>query len=483
MILPVFSLPGGRGIGSLGEGARHFVDFLAKAGQRYWQMLPLGPVGYGESPYSSYSSFAGSPLFIDLDLLAEEGLLFPEELERDYGAKEREVDYVLVRESRRELLSVAAGRASDFHREEREAFRRENGWWLEDYALYTAIKEAYGNRPWTEWPKKLRNRDEEALKKAATIYESRIEAEVFFQYLFHIQWRDLKKYANDKGVFLIGDVPFYTATDSADAWTIADELKLDKERHPLFVAGVPPDAYSADGQHWGNPIYDWEKMKRNGYEFWVRRIGYAATLYDAIRLDHFRGFESFWQVPGKAETAAEGTWEKGPGEDLFLRLRERLGDVPMLLEDLGYLTPEVRELKRRVGAPGSKVIQFAFGGTDSEYLPHNYEKNSVVFTSTHDSDTLSGWLENLDDETRALVIDYFPAAKGENLAQSIVRGAYASTANTALCQLQDVLDIGTEGRINVPGTVGENWKWRATREDFDASVAEKLRHLAKRYWR
>lgn len=485
VILPVFSLPGSYGIGTLGRRAYDFIDFLEKAGLRYWQILPLGPTGYGDSPYQSFSSFAGNPYHVDLNLLLRGGLLSMEDLEAvDFGHDPERVDYSKLYDNRLKVLRKAYEKGMPRFEKEVEKFYADNRSWLRDYALYMTIKSKLSNAPWMDWPAALRDRKKKTIAAWEIEEREEIYFHVFIQYLFYRQWKELKDYAKDHGVSIIGDMPIYIALDSADAWANGKMLKLDAEKKPLVVAGVPPDDYAEEGQLWGNPIYDWDYLARRDFDFWMERIGNALKLYDVLRFDHFRGFESYWEVPYGEATAKNGTWAKGPGLSFFKKTKEKLGDIPIILEDLGFITPEVRRLKEKVGYPGLKVMQFAFGSEeDSEYRPHNFEGNTVSYTSTHDSDTLKGWLEGLDEETRQRVRDYFHIHPEQNETWSIIRGNMASTARIAISQMQDFLELGVEARTNVPGTLGDNWRWRMKEGVLTEELAQKIHRLNKLYGR
>ncbi|MBQ3134113.1 MAG: 4-alpha-glucanotransferase [Clostridia bacterium] len=456
ILMPVFSLPSPHGIGTFGKEAYRFVDFLQKAGQRYWQILPLNPTNYGDSPYQSFSSFAGNPYFIDLDLLVEEGLLTPEEIAAcDFGDHPTAVDYEKLYTARLPLLKKAFGRFqpdADY-----EAFCQQNAWWLDDYALFMAIKSERGGC-WTEWDDDIRLRDVAALKAARQTYAEEMNFHRFVQARFASQWAALKAYANAHGVQILGDIPIYVAADSADVWADPVQFLLNKRGEPALVAGVPPDAFCEDGQLWGNPLYNWKYMKQDGYGWWKRRLQYALSLYDVVRIDHFRGFEAYFAVPADAETAKDGKWHKGPGMSLFKALGK---DLPIVAEDLGFLTPAVHKLLAATGFPGMKVLQFAFDSREeSDYLPHNYPRNCVVYTGTHDNDTILGWEQTAPPEDVAFAKKYLRASADEGLNWTMMRAALASVSDTAILTMQDLIGLGSEGRINTPATLGGNWQWR-----------------------
>ncbi len=464
ILMPVFSLPSPYGIGTLGKEAYTFVDFLRKAGQRYWQILPLNPTNYGDSPYQSFSAFAGNPYFIDLDLLTDAGLLSREEYaDTDFGDDPGQVDYGKLYRHRLPLLRRAYDRFAD--REALVRFCREQAFWLEDYALFMAIKDAQGGVSWRQWERPLRHRDTDALQEARTRYAEDIRFYQFLQYLFYDQWERLKAYANRQGIHMIGDMPIYVADDSADVWGNPQLFDLDDDLLPRVVAGCPPDAFSADGQLWGMPVYDWKAMAAEDtpYSWWRHRLRHALTVYDMVRIDHFRGFESFYCIPYGAKDATKGTWRKGPGMKLFRTLQQDLGDqLPIIAEDLGFLTPAVRKLLKQSGFPGMKVLQFAFvSREDSDYLPHHYDRNCVVYTGTHDNDTVMGWVDTADPADVRLARRYLHVDDNEGFNWAMIRAAMASVADTAIFMMQDFMGLGSQGRINTPSTVGgDNWRWR-----------------------
>lgn len=461
ILMPVFSLSSPYGIGTFGKEAYEFVDFLAKAGQRFWQVLPLGPTGYGDSPYQSFSSFAGNPYFIDLRLLAEEGLLTDEELAAlDFGDDPGSVDYGKLYQNRLPLLRKAYTRfapSKEYH-----TFCAENAWWLDDYVLFMALKDAHDGADWSTWEQPLRFREETALAAARKTYANELFFYRFVQYAFYTQWTALKRYATAAGVRIIGDIPIYVAYDSADVWADPVQFQLDDQLKPVLVAGVPPDAFCEEGQLWGNPLYNWTYMKQDGYRWWKRRLQYALQLYDVVRIDHFRGFESYFAVPFEEKTAKNGYWVKGPGVELFEELSETLGpELPIIAEDLGFLTPAVHELLEASGFPGMKVLQFAFDSReDSDYLPHHYVRNCVVYTGTHDNDTIMGWTVSAEPADVERARRYLHVDDGEGFNWSMMRAALMSVADIAILMMQDIIGLGSEARINTPSTVGNNWKWR-----------------------
>ena len=460
--MPIFSLPSRYGIGTFGDEARRFADFLKTAGQSCWQILPLGPTSFGDSPYQSFSSFAGNPYFIDIDPLISEGLLKKSEAEHfDYGSDENAVDYALLYENRLPLLKLAFSRFSpdkDYF-----DFCQSESAWLDDYVLFTAIKKAEGDRAWYEWPKPLKSRDEDALSAAREKYSDELEFYRFVQFEFYRQWRSLKAYANKNGIEIIGDIPIYVALDSADVWSEPEQFLL-KDGEPTLVAGCPPDAFTKEGQLWGNPLYNWDRMESEGFDWWCRRLKHSLTLYDTVRIDHFRGFESFYAIPFGAENAKNGKWLKGPGMKLFLALFEAFGeDMPIIAEDLGFLTAPVRQLLKDSGFPGMKVLQFAFDTREeSDYLPHNYTKNCVVYTGTHDNDTILGWELSAPQSDVEHARHYMNTQKNEGLNWAMIRLAMASVADTAILMMPDLLSEDSAARINTPSTLGGNWIWRTS---------------------
>lgn len=488
VILPIFSLPSNYGIGTFGEAAYDAVDFLSDAGIKYWQILPLGPTSYGDSPYQSFSSFAGNPYFIDLDILIEEGLLEKEELENlNFGDKARFVDYGIQYNLRYRILEKAYDKAKDSLKKEIEAFRKKEAYWLDDYALFMAIKHEKFDVSWLEWEDDLKNRKKTALNKFKRENKDLIDFYIFIQYEFFSQWQKLKEYANRKEIKIIGDLPIYVALDSVDAWVNSDILQLNPDtKEPIKVGGAPPDAYSEDGQLWGNPLYDWKKLAESDYDFWIKRIGSSLRLYDILRLDHFRGFEAYYSIPAEDDNARFGEWQEGKPYELFDRVRAKFPAACFIAEDLGYITDEVNELKDYYAFPGMNVIQFSFGENfDSDYLPHNYERNSVVYASTHDSDTLMGFLENADDALNELINLYFDLDTEDNKERlwKINRALMASVSDVAVFEFQDFLGFGNDSKINSPATLGINWKWRCLEEDFDDDLAKNIKNMAKLYGR
>ncbi|MDO4622748.1 MAG: 4-alpha-glucanotransferase [Eubacteriales bacterium] len=481
ILLPITALPTAYGVGGFSEEAFTFIDRLQEAGQTYWQVLPMGPTGYGDSPYQSFSTFAGNPYFISLDKLKEEGLLTEKELkEADCGEKPRYVDYEKLYNTRFAVLRKAFVRYMAGDTAEMQAFREENSEWLEDYALYKAVKSEQGETCWLDWPEELRNRDGKALEEKRETLAEEMDFTVFQQYLFRKQWTELKAYANSRGIRIIGDIPIYVAMDSADAWGAPELFQFDEEGQPKAVAGCPPDAFSADGQLWGNPLYNWDYHKSTGYAWWTRRMELCGKLYDSVRVDHFRGFAGYYSIPYGAPNAMNGHWEKGPGMDLFRHLTEKLGACDLIAEDLGLLTDDVRELVRDTGFPNMKVLQFAFdSGASNEYLPHQYEKNHVVYTGTHDNETTEGWLKNISASTMEYLKAYLHVEKP--CSWDLIRLAMASTADRCIIPMQDYLGLDNNARMNFPSTLGFNWQWRMLDGEFTKELAARIAELTKIY--
>lgn len=485
VLMHLSSLPSDYGIGTMGKAAYDFVDFLEKAGQKLWQVLPVNPTSYGDSPYQSFSTYAGNPYFIDLDLLAMDGLLEDSDYAGlDWGSDPAKVDYSRIFELRFPVLKKAYATFARKPQAAFSAFQKENAAWLDDYALYMAIKRAHWDHSWTEWEESLRRREPVMLARWKKELESEIGFWKFLQYEFARQWKRLKAYANDKGVRIVGDIPIYVAMDSADVWANPEMFLLDSELHPIDVAGCPPDYFSETGQLWGNPVYNWEEHRRDGYRWWLSRISAALSRYDIVRIDHFRGFESFWAVPAEDETAENGEWRKGPGMELFDCVNEKLGGASIIAEDLGLITEPVRALLKASGYPGMKVLEFAFtAGQDSDYLPHNYGKNCVCYTGTHDNDTLAGWFDSISEADREFVMAYTRSRTPEEGPWDLISLAWASTADTAIAQMQDFLELGSEARMNTPSTPSGNWSWRLISGQLTDELAERMAEMTRLYWR
>lgn len=482
ILLPISSLPSPYGIGTFGKAAYQFIDFLRESGQHYWQILPLGPTGYGDSPYQSFSTFAGNPYFVDLSLLVEEELLTEAECNAcNFGNDASRVDYGLLYKNRISLLHKAFARFVPG--EEYFRFTEENRNWVFDYGLFMALKERYGAAPLTLWPEGVRRREPAVLEPLRAQMLSQTVLHVFIQYLFYRQWAALKTYANESGIRLIGDIPIYVSPDSADVWAEPDNYQLDENLKPRFVAGCPPDAFSAEGQLWGNPLYCWDKMAQDGFSWWMKRMRFTARLYDVVRIDHFRGFESYYAIPAGDKTAVNGHWEKGPGHAFIDALRRDLPGFPIIAEDLGYLTPEVKELLSYSGFPGMKVLQFAFDGShNSDYLLHNCGRHSVMYTGTHDNTTTADWLHTAPAHEASFAMQYLDAQE-HNFTERFVRAALMSRCNTCIIPIQDYLELSGEARINTPATPSGNWVWRLKEEQLTEELKEKIKTMCAIYAR
>ncbi len=487
IILHPTSLPGKYGIGSFGQGAYQFVDFLVNAGQQLWQILPLGPTTYGDSPYQSFSAFAGNPSLIDPERMVKFGLLEEADLKTDIEFDDTKVDFEIVQTFKQKLLKRAyhnfKSKGSYELKKEFVTFIKQNDFWLEDYALFMAIKKQQKDKPWFEWDEGLKRRDEKDLAVIKLDMSEEISYQMFAQFVFFRQWKTLKAYANSQGVEIIGDLPIYVAGDSADAWANPQLFEFDSDLQPRLVAGVPPDVFSETGQLWGNPIYDWEFMQETRFDWWVKRMRANLDMYDYVRVDHFRGFESYWAVPADEETAENGRWIKAPGRALFQTLREQISNaLPILAEDLGVITPQVEELRDSFSLPGMKILHFAFeSDADNAYLPHNHIQNSVTYTNTHDNDTTKGWFDALNEQTQANVKKYLICV--ESIHWDLMRYAWASCSKWALTVLQDVLGLDAGARMNIPGTGTGNWTWRFKEDDLTDEHAEKLLELTVSYGR
>ena len=483
------SLPGKYGIGTLGKEAYAFIDFLKKSRQKLWQIFPLGPTGYGDSPYQSFSSFAGNPYLIDFDLLIEAHLLSEEDL-RDvfFGDNEEYIDYGAIYNQKYPLLRKAYEnfKSSDNHemKENLEHFKRENASWLNDYSLYISLKNHFNGLPWNEWAHDIKNREHGAMEHYRNELADDIEYHNFIQFLFFKQWGDVKRYANENGIKIIGDIPIFVAADSSDAWANPEIFLFDEERKPVKVAGVPPDYFSATGQLWGNPLYNWQKLKETNYSWWVERVRANLSTCDIIRIDHFRGFEAYWAVPYGDDTAINGQWEPGPGIDLFNAIKSQLGELPIIAEDLGLMTQGVIDLREATGFPGMKILGFAFdSGEENDYLPHTYTKNCVVYTGTHDNDTLIRWFQKAKEEDRQFARDYLNSRSDDEIHWDAIRGAWSSVASMAISPVQDFLGLGSEARINTPGVAAGNWQWRLRHGVLTDELAERIAKLTRVYSR
>ena len=485
ILMAVSSIPSRYGIGCFSGEAYAFVDFLEQAGQKLWQILPLGPTGYGDSPYQSFSTFAGNPYFIDPETLVREGYLTREDCDAcDFGDDETCVDYEKIYQSRFALLHRAYRASRPQEDDAFLAFREGNAYWLDDYALYMAVKDAFGGKSWTLWDAEIRLREPQAMAYYRERYADEIRFYEFLQYQFSRQWKALKAYANGKKIRIVGDIPIYVALDSADTWANPELFQLDETCTPIAVAGCPPDAFSATGQLWGNPLYRWDYHKQTGYRWWIRRIAYCYELYDTVRIDHFRGFDEYYAIPYGEPTAENGQWEPGPGYDIFRAMRAQLGRIDVIAEDLGFLTPSVLKLVKKTGYPGMKVLQFAFDSKEeSVYLPHNYTQNCVVYTGTHDNDTTVSWYASLKRREKTFVRRYLHCRNGRDVPWAMIRAALSSVADMAVIPMQDYLGLDGEARMNLPSTLGGNWTWRMRADACTQELAAEIRALAKLYGR
>ena len=487
ILMHLSSLPSPYGIGSMGKPAREFADFLQAAGQAYWQLLPVCPTGYGDSPYQSFSTNAGNPYFIDLDELKEDGLLEASEYEFiDWESAQDDINYGVLYEKRYPVLKKAVKRFMKDPAADYEAFCSENAFWLDDYALFMTLKDASGGKSWQEWEPGMKNRVPEVLAKALEEHAEEITFWKVIQYLFFHQWNKLRKYVNEKGISIIGDLPIYVSLDGVDAWAHPELFQFDAELCPKEVAGVPPDGFSADGQLWGNPLYDWEYMAKDGYSWWIQRIKYLCSVYDVLRIDHFRGFDSYFAIPYGDANAKCGQWRKGPGMDLFRAVEKSIGRQPIIAEDLGYLTDSVKQLLSESGFPGMKILEFAFDKRDAnsvEYLPWKYPVNCVAYTGTHDNDTCVGWMSSANSEDIETAVECLGLTEEEGYHWGMMRALWCTSSGLTMVQMQDVLGLGSESRMNAPSTVGKNWRWRALPESYGNDLAMKLRHKMEIYGR
>ncbi len=486
ILMHISSLPSEGGIGTMGAEAREFVDFLADAGQSYWQLLPICPTSYGDSPYQSFSTFAGNPYFIDLPTLQQQQLLRREEYANiDWQSTPQDINYGVLYEKRYQVLGIAVARFLENVPADYDRFCRDNADWLEDYALFMALKEHHGGKAWLQWDPPLRNREAVALDAFRDAHKEQIRFWYVVQYLFFKQWNALRSYANEKGISIIGDLPIYVSLDGVDVWAHPELFQLDENYIPREVSGCPPDGFSEDGQLWGNPLFDWERMERDGFAWWTRRIGFLCKVYNVLRIDHFRGFEAYYAIPYGDENARRGVWRKGPGMKLFRAVEKNIGRQRIIAEDLGFLTDGVRQLLQESGFPGMKVLEFAFDSRDSsgsDYLPHNYPENCVAYTGTHDNDTVLGWLASADKEDAAFAVDYLRLTDEQD-SWGMMAALWGSVARLTVVQAQDILDLGSEARMNTPSTVGSNWRWRAQKGSFTPALAQKLRNYMRLYGR
>ena len=486
VLMHITSLPGQFGIGTFGKSAYEFVDFLEETKQTYWQILPLTTTSYGDSPYQSFSAVAGNLNLIDFSLLKEDGLLEESDYANvNFGENPEKVDYALLFEERRPILEKAVANTSKNSEvlAEIEKFEAENSSWLADYAEYMAIKESFGYKSFIHWDEDIKKGEETAREKYRTELQDSIRYYTVTQYFFFKQWLALKEYANEKGIKIIGDMPIYVSADSVEMWTMPELFKVDANNEPLYVAGCPADDFSPTGQLWGNPIYDWEKHKEQGFSWWIYRVQESFKIYDVLRIDHFKGFSDFWQIDKDAENAVNGTWEAGPGIELFQKIKEQLGDLPIVAENLGFIDAKAEKLLDDSGYPGMKILQFAFPGEDNLDRPHHYTQNSVAYTGTHDNDVVNGWYEKLSESEKELVSEYLNRRDDETITEAMIRGIYSSVSDYAIVTMQDLLDKDATSRMNVPSTVGGNWEWRMLVEDLTEERKEFLRNITVRYSR
>ena len=486
VLMHITSLPGEFGIGTFGKSAYNFVDFLEETKQTYWQILPLTTTSYGDSPYQSFSAVAGNLNLIDFSLLKEAGLLDETDYSTvDFGSNPEKIDYALLFEARRPILEKAVANTikSNEILDEIEEFESKNSSWLPDYAEYMAIKESFGYQSFIHWDENIKNGEETAREKYRTELQDSIRYYTVTQYFFFKQWLALKEYANKKGIKIIGDMPIYVSADSVEMWTMPELFKVDENNEPLYVAGCPADDFSPTGQLWGNPIYDWAKHKEQGFSWWIYRVQESFKIYDVLRIDHFKGFSDFWQIDRDAENAVNGTWEAGPGIELFQKIKEQLGDLPIIAENLGFIDEKAEKLLDDSGYPGMKILQFAFPGEDNLDRPHHYTQNSVAYTGTHDNDVVNGWYEKLSESEKELVSEYLNRRNEEKITEAMIRGIYSSVSDYAIVTMQDLLDKDATSRMNVPSTVGGNWEWRMLAEDLTEERKEFLKNITVRYSR
>ncbi len=484
ILMHITSLPGPYGIGTMGKEAFHFIDFLKASGQKCWQLLPLAPTGYGDSPYQSCSAFAGNHYLIDFDLLMEAGLLQPQDLEGiEWCHQETKVDFGLQYQNRLNVLRLTYNRFNGS--EDFDNFCRENSHWLSDFSLFMALKDRFNGQPWYQWEQRLKFRDADALWEMRRLLQNEIRFYSFVQYLFSQQWSALRSYAHENGIRIIGDVPIYVPYDSVEVWSNTELFQLDANLVPTAVAGCPPDAFSEDGQLWGNPLYHWDEMAKDGFNWWIHRLEEAGRRYDVIRFDHFRGFESYWAVPAGEATARNGQWIKGPDMAFISAVKKALPQVQMIAEDLGFLTQPVLDLLSNSGLPGMKVLEFAFDSREpSDYLPHTYPRNSVCYTGTHDNMTMRQWFDTASADAVSYAKQYMALTEEEGLVWGTIRTALASVSDLCVVQLQDYLNLGGEARMNFPGTVGDhNWTWRMNAGVLTDALAAKIRHMTQLYGR
>lgn len=485
LLLPISSLPSPYGIGTLGKEAYKFVDYLVEAGQKYWQVLPVGPTSYGDSPYQSFSAFAGNPYFIDLDYLVEEGLITKAQIKKfPWGDNAEYIDYATVYGSRFQILRMAFNNSTYAETKEYAQFEKDNEYWLDDYSLYMAVKFKFDNQEWSKWDYDIKARQPEAIDRYKEELKDDIAFWKFCQFKFFEQWNKLRVYANESGIEIIGDIPIYVAMDSADVWAHKDLFELDEDFEQINVAGVPPDAFSEDGQLWGNPLYNWNRMEECDFEWWKQRMASNSKIYDYIRIDHFIGVVNYYSIEAGCLNAKEGVWRQGPGKKLTDAIDSAIGDAKIIAEDLGIVSPAVRELLAETGYPGMNIIEFAFdGGPTNSHLPHNYKPNSLVYGGTHDNETVVGYFSSRSAADLKYAYKYLGVTKKSEIPAAVLKAAYASVAAIAIFQVQDILELGNEARMNTPSTVGDNWKWRMLKGSLTKKKAKELKELAEFYAR
>ncbi len=489
ILIHISSLPGEMGIGDFGKTAYEFIDFLKSSNQKFWQILPLGPTGYGNSPYQSFSSFAGNPYFIDLEFLREKGFLKEEDLKNlKDNNNPKFVDYGFIYlEKMRVLRKAYDNYRSLTEKLDMEKFKKENHFWLEDYSLYMVLKKKFDYKSWEEWPSEFKNRNIEIIEQEKEKQKDEIEFYIFLQYIFYFQWENLKNYSNLNGVKIIGDLPIFVALDSSDIWANSEMFLLDQKKNPLKVSGCPPDFFSEKGQLWGNPLYNWDKMKEDRYSWWVSRVGHCFKLYDVIRMDHFRGFEAYWEIPANSEDAIGGAWKKGPGIDLFKEINNSLGKRDIIAEDLGFISPEVKELLLETGFPGMKVLLFAFDSKiDSDYLPHKYNENSIAYVGTHDNDTVVGWYKNANIDDKSYCNKYFEKLnliKSQEINWRFIEATWSSNSIVSITQMQDLIGLDNLARMNKPATNNGNWSWRLEKKFMTQELSQRLKKITNIYKR
>ena len=485
ILLPISSLPSKYGIGNFGEQAYKFVDYLVGSGQKLWQILPIGPTSFGDSPYQSFSAYAGNPYFIDFDKLIKDKKLKKSDVDKiEWGNNPSDIEYDKIYENRYKVLRIAFENFKKDDQTEYNKFYKKNKYWLANYALYMSVKEKFDNKTWLEWDDDIRLYKKSAVAK----YTKELSDDIYFwcylQFEFYAQWYKLKEYANKNGVKIIGDIPIYVSMDSADTWAEYNQFLLDEDHRPTVVAGCPPDCFSEDGQLWGNSIYDWATMKEDGYKWWKKRIAFSATIYDVIRIDHFIGIVRYYAIPANDDNAKKGKFHKGPGMNLIKAIDEARGDSEIIAEDLGVVTDAVRKLIKSSGYPGMKIVQHAFDGNpENEHLPINYTKNFCVYLGTHDNDTMVAVIDAMDDKKQQYLMDYMGKENLDNAIWDLIRLAFSSVAKTVLVQMQDILELDNDARMNLPSTIGCNWKWRVTEEQLTTEISEKLKKLSDTYGR